>query len=168
MMHSASTNPLRRAVPPRCLTLLTVQQAANSAAVSKQTVRRWIRAGHLRVLRAGRQIRIDESDLVRLPAPRRRRRHASIIGGGLPDEPRRCSRLWLMRWPPLAAPKQCPQDSGCFGRQKIRPNDIPWLPLKMGTRRPSDEALWPRHPDPGPAEAASRSTGQPEGGGSIA
>jgi excisionase family DNA binding protein len=64
MMHSASINPLRRAVLPRCLTLLTGQQAADYAAVSKQTVRRWIRAGHLRVLRAGRQIRIDESDLL--------------------------------------------------------------------------------------------------------
>jgi excisionase family DNA binding protein len=56
--------PLRRAVSPRCLILLTVQQAADYAAVSKQTVRRWIRAGDLRVLRAGRQIRIDECDLV--------------------------------------------------------------------------------------------------------
>ncbi len=64
MTHSTTTHPLRRAVPARCLTLLTVQEAANYASVSKQTVRRWIRAGDLRVLRAGRQIRIDESDLL--------------------------------------------------------------------------------------------------------
>jgi excisionase family DNA binding protein len=59
-----TTDPIRRAVPPRCLTLLTVQEAADYASVSKQTVRRWIRAGDLRVLRAGCQIRIDESDLL--------------------------------------------------------------------------------------------------------
>jgi excisionase family DNA binding protein len=44
--------------------LLTVLEAADYASVSTQTVRRWIRAGDLRILRAGRQIRIDESDLV--------------------------------------------------------------------------------------------------------
>jgi excisionase family DNA binding protein len=64
MMHGTTTNPLRPAVPPRCLTLLTVQQTANYASVSQQTVRRWIWAGDLRILRADRQIRIDESDLV--------------------------------------------------------------------------------------------------------
>jgi excisionase family DNA binding protein len=63
MTHTI-TIPTGRAVPPRCLTLLTVQDAANYASVSKQTVRRWIRAGDLRILRAGRQIRIDESDLL--------------------------------------------------------------------------------------------------------
>jgi hypothetical protein len=28
MTHSTTTNPIRRAVPRRCLTLLTVQEAA--------------------------------------------------------------------------------------------------------------------------------------------
>ena len=64
MTHSTTINPLRRAVPPRCLTLLTVQEAADYASVSTQSVRRWIRAGRLPILRAGRQIRIDEADLL--------------------------------------------------------------------------------------------------------
>ena len=63
-MHSSTTIPARRVASPRCLTLLTVLEAADYASVSTQTVRRWIRAGDLRILRAGRQIRIDESDLV--------------------------------------------------------------------------------------------------------
>jgi excisionase family DNA binding protein len=45
------------------LELLTVQDAADFAKVSTQTVRRWIKAG-LKIYRAGRQLRIDKSDLV--------------------------------------------------------------------------------------------------------
>lgn len=56
----------RFAVPPSCLTLLTVRQAAELAPVAQQTVRRWIRAGHLPIFRIGRQIRIDECDLLAL------------------------------------------------------------------------------------------------------
>ena len=47
----------------RSLTLLTVKDAAVYARVSEQTIRRWITAG-LKIYRAGRQIRIDEQDLV--------------------------------------------------------------------------------------------------------
>ena len=47
----------------RSLTLLTVKDAAAYARVSEQTIRRWITAG-LKIYRAGRQIRIDEQDLV--------------------------------------------------------------------------------------------------------
>jgi excisionase family DNA binding protein len=43
--------------------LLTVQDAADFTKVSTQTVRRWIKAG-LKIYRAGRQLRIDKSDLV--------------------------------------------------------------------------------------------------------
>jgi excisionase family DNA binding protein len=46
------------------LRLLSVREAADYAKVSTQTARRWIKAGYLKVYRAGRQIRIDESDLV--------------------------------------------------------------------------------------------------------
>jgi excisionase family DNA binding protein len=53
-----------RPIPPKRPILLTVQQAADFASISQQTVRRWIKAGHLKVYRAGRQIRIDEADLI--------------------------------------------------------------------------------------------------------
>jgi excisionase family DNA binding protein len=49
---------------PKQLKLLSVSEAANYAKVSTQTVRRWIKAGHLKIYRAGRQIRIDEADLL--------------------------------------------------------------------------------------------------------
>ena len=59
--------PRRQEVEPalgsRSLTLLTVKDAAVYARVSEQTIRRWITAG-LKIYRAGRQIRIDEQDLV--------------------------------------------------------------------------------------------------------
>jgi excisionase family DNA binding protein len=51
-------------VPPRSLKLMSVQDAAEYAHVSTQTVRRAIKAGCLKIYRAGRQIMIDESDLV--------------------------------------------------------------------------------------------------------
>lgn len=46
--------------------LLSVQEAADYAKVSTQTVRRWIKSRKLKIYRAGRQIRIDKSDLVDL------------------------------------------------------------------------------------------------------
>ena len=59
--------PRRQGAEPaqgsRSLTLLTVKDAAAYARVSEQTIRRWITAG-LKIYRAGRQIRIDEQDLV--------------------------------------------------------------------------------------------------------
>jgi excisionase family DNA binding protein len=86
MTPRTTTDPVRRAVPPRCLTLLTVQEAADYAAVSKQTVRRWIRAGDLRILRAGRQIRIDESDLLAYLHRDADVGTSPIIGSGLSDD----------------------------------------------------------------------------------
>lgn len=53
-----------RSVAPRPLELLSVEEAARYAKVSVQTVRRWLKSGKLRFYRAGRQIRIDVSDLV--------------------------------------------------------------------------------------------------------
>ena len=50
--------------PPTALKLLSVQEAADCAKVSTQTVRRAIKGGCLKTYRAGRQIRIDEADLV--------------------------------------------------------------------------------------------------------
>ena len=43
---------------------LSVQEAAEYVKVSTQTVRRWVKGGHLKFHRAGRQIRIDKSALV--------------------------------------------------------------------------------------------------------
>ena len=54
---------------PRSLKLLSVQGTADYAGVSTQTVRRWIKSGDLKIYRAGRQIRIDESDLVNFLGP---------------------------------------------------------------------------------------------------
>jgi excisionase family DNA binding protein len=50
----------------RPLELLTIKEAAAFAKVSTQSVRRWIKAGLLKIYRAGRQTRIDESELVNL------------------------------------------------------------------------------------------------------
>ena len=46
------------------LKLLSVKHAAAYAKVSTQTVRRLIKAGNLKSYRVGRQIRIDEADLL--------------------------------------------------------------------------------------------------------
>lgn len=46
------------------LKLLSIQDAAKYADVSSTTVRRWVKAGDLRIYRAGRQIRINENDLI--------------------------------------------------------------------------------------------------------
>jgi excisionase family DNA binding protein len=54
----------REVTQPKQLKLLSVREAANYAKVSRQTVRRWIKAGYLKIYRAGRQIRIDEADLL--------------------------------------------------------------------------------------------------------
>jgi excisionase family DNA binding protein len=48
----------------RTLKLLTPRQAAEYAGVSLSTVRRWIKSKALKIYRAGRQLRIDESDLI--------------------------------------------------------------------------------------------------------
>ena len=61
--HAPRQRPVR--APPGPLKLLTLREAAEYAKVSIQTVRRWIKAGHIKIYRAGRQIRIDESDLIR-------------------------------------------------------------------------------------------------------
>ena len=43
---------------------MSIQEAADYAKVSTQTIRRWIKSGSLKIYRGGRQVRIDESDLV--------------------------------------------------------------------------------------------------------
>ena len=43
---------------------MSIQEAADYAKVSTQTIRHWIKWGGLKFYRGGRQIRIDESDLV--------------------------------------------------------------------------------------------------------
>jgi excisionase family DNA binding protein len=50
---------------PKQLTLMTLQEAATYARVSISTVRRWVADEGLPVYKAGRQKRIDETELVR-------------------------------------------------------------------------------------------------------
>ena len=51
------------ASPPK--SLMSVRDAANYCKVSTQTIRRAIKAGHLQIYRAGKQIRIYEPDLIK-------------------------------------------------------------------------------------------------------
>ena len=52
--------PVASPPPP----LVSIRDAADYYQVSQQTVRRMIKAGKLKVYRVGRQIRIDQDDLV--------------------------------------------------------------------------------------------------------
>jgi excisionase family DNA binding protein len=47
------------------LKLLTLQEAAEYARVSISTIRRWVRDEELPVYKAGRQKRVDETELVK-------------------------------------------------------------------------------------------------------
>ena len=49
--------------PPK--SLMSVRDAATYCKVSTQTIRRAIKAGHLQIYRAGKQIRIYEPDLIK-------------------------------------------------------------------------------------------------------
>ena len=60
---AAAGHGIERA-PSVSLNLLSIRESADYAKVSQQTIRRAIKAGHLKTYRAGRQIRIDETDLV--------------------------------------------------------------------------------------------------------
>jgi excisionase family DNA binding protein len=60
---------VEQAAPPRPLRLMSVKDAGAYAKVSTQSIRRWIRTGRLKIYRAGRQIRINEADLVDLLSP---------------------------------------------------------------------------------------------------
>jgi excisionase family DNA binding protein len=46
------------------LKLRSVKESAEYCKVSTQTIHRAIKSGHLQIYRAGRQIRIDEADLI--------------------------------------------------------------------------------------------------------
>jgi excisionase family DNA binding protein len=50
---------------PRPLNLRTIKESAEYCKVSTQTIRRAIKSGHLQIYRAGKQIRIDEADLLK-------------------------------------------------------------------------------------------------------
>lgn len=69
--------------------MLTVPEAARRARRDPETIRRWIRGGHLRARKVGTQHVIDETDLVAalegdtLPLPRWLRRTAT--GEPMPD-----------------------------------------------------------------------------------
>ena len=59
-----SATPARPvASPPK--SMMSVSDAANYCKVSTQTIRRAIKAGHLQIYRAGKQIRIYEPDLIK-------------------------------------------------------------------------------------------------------
>jgi excisionase family DNA binding protein len=61
------------AAPSDPLSLLTVSEIVQRLRVSKRTVRRWIAAGRLPVIRLGRAVRIRPADL------------AQVIASGLPE-----------------------------------------------------------------------------------
>ena len=63
-MRCAAPSSDTETVPPRSLKLLSVRAAANYYDVSQQTVRRLIKSGKLKTYRVGRQIRLDEADLI--------------------------------------------------------------------------------------------------------
>jgi excisionase family DNA binding protein len=50
---------------PRPLNFRTIKESAAFCKVSTQTIRRAIKSGHLQIYRAGKQIRIDEADLLK-------------------------------------------------------------------------------------------------------
>jgi excisionase family DNA binding protein len=62
--RSAGTGQGLDRAPSVSLNLLSIRESADYAKVSQQTIRRAIKAGHLKTYRAGRQIRINETDLV--------------------------------------------------------------------------------------------------------
>jgi excisionase family DNA binding protein len=135
MMHGTTTNPLRRVLPPRCLTLLTVQQAADYAAVSKQTLRRWIRAGDLRILRADRQIRIDESDLLAY-LHRDADLGTTLSSRAVFPMSSEMQQAVAHAMAATGGAEAVPVGGACFGRQPLRPNGMPQLPRATGTRWP--------------------------------
>lgn len=55
--------------PGTKLSLLSIRTAADYAGVSASTVRRWIKSGSLKTYRAGKQVRIDEADLIASLSP---------------------------------------------------------------------------------------------------
>ena len=54
-----------RVPPPTPLNLRSIKEAALYCKVSTQTIRRAIKSGALQIYRAGKQIRIDEADLIK-------------------------------------------------------------------------------------------------------
>lgn len=66
----------KREAPP---TYLSVKDAANVAAVTTATIRRWVREQRLPEFRAGREVRVRREDLDALLASGRRRPANEII-----------------------------------------------------------------------------------------
>ena len=62
--RTASPGEIMKDTPQRSLRLMSVRGAAHYYGVSPQTVRRMIKSGKLKSYRVGRQIRIDEADLI--------------------------------------------------------------------------------------------------------
>ena len=62
--RTASRREIMEHTSPRSLRLMSVRDAADYYGVSPQTVRRMIQSGKLKCYRVGRQIRIDEADLI--------------------------------------------------------------------------------------------------------
>ena len=58
------SRPPKIPLPRPPLKLFSLKEAAHYTKVSTQTLRRAMKAGRLKFYRAGRQLRIDESDLV--------------------------------------------------------------------------------------------------------
>ena len=67
--RSGAAGQVTQEIPPRPRAPRSVKESAAYYNVSTQTVRRLIKAGKLKTYRVGRQIRIDESDLVDCMSP---------------------------------------------------------------------------------------------------
>lgn len=64
LKNDVSRNRNSRSGSGTILNLLSIRKAAEYAGVSTSTVRRWIKSGTLKTYRAGKQVRIDEADLI--------------------------------------------------------------------------------------------------------
>jgi excisionase family DNA binding protein len=61
----AASGPRLDSTPRSPRNLRSIKDAALFCKVSTQTIRRAIKSGHLQIYRAGKQIRIDEADLIK-------------------------------------------------------------------------------------------------------
>lgn len=62
--HKPAAQEAAATAPPPA-TFMTIKAAAAYAGVSVSSIRRWIKAKRLNAYRAGKQIRLDPSDVVR-------------------------------------------------------------------------------------------------------
>lgn len=112
------------------MSYLTVAEVAKRLRIHEMTVRRHIKSGQLRCVRAGRQIRVPEEEVEAFVKPRKERGQMS------PSE----LKMWLLR---DLTPEETGQRREWFGRIKSlqRPIDVNAAALVRVSRR-EDEALY--------------------------